>query len=160
LLRKAVRVSKYTASCLVYILETLLIGVLGNKGLLPSTRALERIKQKLWNKHTYVWLEFYVTDAMIYRIWTQAIYEVQHITSQFFPWLVLGVWKIVPGTKSCETNCFTSRIPGPSNTDEPTSLFRAMYIVSLTSVCHGVELDNRWLTKVSGFHLQKWWVSA
>jgi hypothetical protein len=84
-LRKGDGVSKYTASCIVHILETHLIGDFRNEVLLSSTWALEKIKHKLRNmcKQTYVWLKSYVTDATIYRIWTEAIYEVLRVTSQF-----------------------------------------------------------------------------
>ena len=84
-LKRAMGVSKYTSSRLVYILarETFLLEDIRLSHLLPETPAVKEVLQERRRKEEDVWSKFYTTDAVLYRDWTQANYELRHIVTRF-----------------------------------------------------------------------------
>jgi hypothetical protein len=83
-LKKALCLSKYTPSRLVYELtrEVPYVQELRLESLLPSTPAYVELLQELQVKKAKIWEEFYTTDAMINRGWTQGGYELRHIMTR------------------------------------------------------------------------------
>jgi hypothetical protein len=51
--------------------------------MLPSTKALERILQKLIDKQVSIWEEFCAADAIICWNWIEANYKSWHVTTRF-----------------------------------------------------------------------------
>jgi hypothetical protein len=80
-LKKAMCLSKYTPSHLVYTLsrESFYIEDLRHHLLLPSTNAYRSLLQSLHTKRIEIWQEFYSTDAMANTGWMKANYELRHI---------------------------------------------------------------------------------
>jgi hypothetical protein len=52
------------------------------ESLLPATPAYVELLQELQVKKAKIWEEFYTTDAMINREWTQGGYELRHIMTR------------------------------------------------------------------------------
>lgn len=84
-LKRALCLSKYTLSRLVYVLakEQFFIEDLRQCMQLPSTVAYNSLLQELEKKRNKIWPEFFTTDAMIYREWTRAEYDLRHVMTRF-----------------------------------------------------------------------------
>lgn len=84
-LKKTLSVSKYTPSRLTYVLanEQFFIEELRHDLLLPYTEAYEELLLELNKKKQEIWPDFFSTDAMIYREWTQARYDLRHTMTRF-----------------------------------------------------------------------------
>ena len=84
-LKKALCVSKYTPSRLVYELtgELFFIEELRFQLLLPTTSAYEQLMEKLQSKKRDIWDDFYSTDAMIYDDWKRGGYDLRHVVTRF-----------------------------------------------------------------------------
>ena len=84
-LKRAMGVSKYTPSWLIYIVarETFLLADIRLSHLLPETSAVKEVLQDRRRKEEDVWSELYTTDAVLYRDWMQANYELRHIATRF-----------------------------------------------------------------------------
>jgi hypothetical protein len=83
-LKRAVCLSKYTPSRLVYELtrEVPCVEELRLESLLPATPAYVELLQELQVKKAKIWEEFYTTDSMINREWTQGGYELRHVMTR------------------------------------------------------------------------------
>ena len=82
-MKRAIGVSKYTPSRLILARETFLIEDIMWRHLLVQTPAVREVLQERRLKERDVWDEFYSTDAMVYRDWTRANYELRHIVTRF-----------------------------------------------------------------------------
>lgn len=83
-LKKALCVSKFTPSRLVYILarEQFFIEELRLKMLLPTTSSYREMVSELMTKREDIWGEFFTTDAMIAREWTRGNYDLRHVVTR------------------------------------------------------------------------------
>lgn len=83
-LKRVLSLSKYTPSRLTYVLtkEQFFIEELRLDLLLPATEAYKDLLRELTTKKQEIWPEFFATDAMIYRDWTDARYDLRHIMTR------------------------------------------------------------------------------
>ena len=139
-LKRALGLSKYTASRLVYVLarETLLLDDLRLKLLLPCTESLQVILRELEAKRDGIPAEFYITDAMTSDHWKCAGYDMGHIVTRF---AVHGFHHGI-----CKTKCYHQ--PGRDCVCErcgkPCDTYHAMNCQnrgeSLTQFCSNLNL--------------------
>ena len=63
--------------------------------LLPSTEAYNLLIREREEKAREIWPDFYATDAMLYRDWTRAGYDLRHIVTRLPP-SPMQDWDIPP----------------------------------------------------------------
>ncbi|KAJ4437616.1 hypothetical protein ANN_17761 [Periplaneta americana] len=82
-LKAALGVSKHTLSRLVYVLaqETFLIEEFRTKLDLPSTSNLKKALDERIRKREDIWEDFYITEAMINRTWTDTNQKLRHFVT-------------------------------------------------------------------------------
>ena len=82
-LKKTLGVSKYTLSRLVYVLarEPFLLEELRTKCNLPYTPNWKKALDERIRKREDIWEEFYTTEAMINRAWTDTNQELRHFVT-------------------------------------------------------------------------------
>ena len=83
-LKRALCLSKTTPFRLVYVLarQSFYIEDLRHQLLLPSTEAYNLLIREREEKAREIWPDFYATDAMLYRDWTRAGYDLRHIVTR------------------------------------------------------------------------------
>jgi hypothetical protein len=83
-LKKALGVSKYTRSRLLYELakETFLVEGLRINLLLPSPESATKLLEERKKKREEIWQDFYATDTMLNRNWTKANQELRHVVTR------------------------------------------------------------------------------
>ena len=84
-LKRALGLSKYMASWLVYVSArgTFLLDDLRLKLLLPCTESLQVVLRELEAKRDEIPAEFYITDAMTSNHWKPAGYNLRHTVTRF-----------------------------------------------------------------------------
>ena len=82
-LKRVLGVSQHTRSRLVYELskETFFVKDLKTSLMLPTTTAYKDALRELNNKKD-IWEDFYMTEAMTNRIWTETNYQLRHVINR------------------------------------------------------------------------------
>lgn len=81
-LKKALCLSKYTATRLVYIIARVPFLVEELRQNMPYTEAYGALLKELQDKREEVWEDFYATDVMTTTEWRRADYELRHVTTR------------------------------------------------------------------------------
>ncbi|PSN37556.1 hypothetical protein C0J52_12543 [Blattella germanica] len=84
-MKRVLGIGKTTPSRMTYLLmkETFVIEDIRQQLLLPNTWAYETTLQGLQEKRNNICSEFYTTEAMCSREWTQPNYEMRHILTRY-----------------------------------------------------------------------------
>jgi len=83
-LKRVLMVSQHTRSRLVYELakETFFVEDLKTSLMLPTTTAYKDALRELNDKKMDIWEDFYTTEAMTNRKWTETNYQLRHVTNR------------------------------------------------------------------------------
>jgi hypothetical protein len=83
-MKRVLGVSQHTRLRLVYELakETFFIEDLKTSLMMPTTTAYKDAPRELNKKKKGIWEDFYTTEAMTYRKWTETNYQLRHVINR------------------------------------------------------------------------------